>query len=59
MSYLQNNDIIKDGYMIKRSQNKKPYTRVNYKNRLFVLTDQYLIYYDVIGNVSVYYLCLL
>lgn len=40
--------------MIKRSQNKKPYTRVNYKDRLFVLTDQYLIYYEVITtNVSV------
>lgn len=54
MSNLQNNGNIKEGYMIKRSQNKKPYTRVNYKNRLFVLTDQFLIYYDVIGtNVSI------
>lgn len=40
--------------MIKRSQNKRLYTRVNYKNRLFVLSGQYLIYYDVIGsNVSI------
>lgn len=55
MSQLQINRSVKEGYMIKRSQNKKPYTRVNYKNRLFVLTDQFLIYYDVIGNnVSIY-----
>lgn len=58
MSHLQNNEVIKEGCMIKRSQNKKPYTRVNYKNRLFVLTDQFLIYYDVIGNVSIYLIIL-
>lgn len=46
MSQLQNSGILKEGYMIKRSQNKKPYTRVNYKKRLFVLTEQLLIYYD-------------
>lgn len=48
MSNVQVNQIIKEGLMIKRSQNKKAYTRVNYKKRFFVLTKQYLIYYDVI-----------
>ncbi|XP_045478600.1 tyrosine-protein kinase Btk29A isoform X2 [Harmonia axyridis] len=38
--------IIKEGYMIKRSQNKNFYTLVNYKKRWFVLTKTYLIYYD-------------
>lgn len=32
--------------MKKRSQNKKAYTRVNYKKRWFVLTKKFLIYYD-------------
>lgn len=48
MSNVQINTIIKEGHMVKRSQNKKAYTRVNYKKRFFVLTKQYLIYYDVI-----------
>lgn len=32
--------------MVKRSQNKKLYTLVNYKKRWFVLTRKYLIYYE-------------
>ncbi|XP_063227607.1 tyrosine-protein kinase Btk [Bacillus rossius redtenbacheri] len=38
--------VIKEGYMVKRSQNKKRFTPVNYKQRWFVLTRQFLIYYD-------------
>lgn len=41
------NEILKEGYMIKRSQNKKVYTLVNYKKRWFVLTKRELIYYDI------------
>ncbi|KAJ3630866.1 hypothetical protein MTP99_012035 [Tenebrio molitor] len=37
---------LKEGYMVKRSQNKKVYTMVNYKRRWFVLTRRFLIYYD-------------
>ena len=37
---------VKEGYMVKRSQNKKVYTLVNYKRRWFVLTKRFLIYYD-------------
>lgn len=40
-------EVIKEGFMIKRSQNKKVYTLVNYKRRWFVLTRRQLIYYDV------------
>lgn len=38
--------IIKQGLMKKRSQNKKIYTPVNYKVRWFILTKHYFIYYD-------------
>ncbi|KAF2880984.1 hypothetical protein ILUMI_25200 [Ignelater luminosus] len=39
-------EVIKQGYMVKRSQNKKIYTPVNYKQRWFVLNRKFLIYYD-------------
>lgn len=39
-------DVIKQGFMTKRSQNKKIYTPVNYKQRWFVLNRKFLIYYD-------------
>lgn len=39
--------VIKEGPMVKRSQNKKIYTLVNnYKERWFVLNREFLIYYD-------------
>ncbi|KAK0183094.1 hypothetical protein PV327_001166 [Microctonus hyperodae] len=39
-------DIVRQGFMIKRSQNKKRFTPINYKQRWFVLTRNYLVYYD-------------
>lgn len=41
------NDIIKCGFMIKRSQNKKRFTSVNYKRRWFELNLVYLHYFDI------------
>ncbi|XP_033218372.1 ras GTPase-activating protein 3-like [Belonocnema kinseyi] len=43
---------IKQGFMVKRSQNKKRFTPVNYKQRWFVLTRRHLIYYDGDGEGS-------
>lgn len=43
-------EIVKQGLMIKRSQNKKRFTPVNYKQRWFVLTKQFLLYYDSDGE---------
>ncbi|KAG5332208.1 BTKL kinase, partial [Acromyrmex heyeri] len=43
-------DVIRQGFMIKRSQNKKRFTPVNYKQRWFILTKHYLIYYDGDGE---------
>nr|XP_018917341.1 PREDICTED: tyrosine-protein kinase Btk29A isoform X3 [Bemisia tabaci] len=43
-------EIIKQGLMIKRSQNKKRFTPINYKQRWFVLTRKHLIYYDTEGE---------
>jgi hypothetical protein len=37
---------IKCGPMIKRSQNKKKWSMVNYKHRWFELIPPFLIYYD-------------
>ncbi|XP_048511813.1 tyrosine-protein kinase Btk29A isoform X3 [Athalia rosae] len=42
--------IIKKGFMTKRSQNKKRFTPINYKQRWFVLTRHHLIYYDSDGE---------
>lgn len=47
-----NEEVLKQGLMIKRSQNKKRFTTVNYKQRWFVLTRQFLIYYDTENDVS-------
>lgn len=46
MSIFNSSSVIKQGFMVKRSQNKKLYTLVNYKKRWFVLTRKYLIYYE-------------
>lgn len=46
MSMIESRLIIKQGYMVKRSQNKRVYTLVNFKRRWFVLTKTHLIYYD-------------
>ncbi|XP_066999606.1 tyrosine-protein kinase Btk isoform X2 [Anabrus simplex] len=43
-------EVVKQGLMVKRSQNKKRFTPVNYKNRWFVLTRHFLIYYDSEGE---------
>lgn len=45
-------EVVKDGFMVKRSQNKKRFTPINYKQRWFVLTRQHLTYYDSDGEVS-------
>ncbi|KAK4886423.1 hypothetical protein RN001_002694 [Aquatica leii] len=42
----KDDEVIKEGFMIKRSQNKKIYTPINYKQRWFVLNPKFLIYYD-------------
>ncbi|KAG8230756.1 hypothetical protein J437_LFUL009816 [Ladona fulva] len=47
-----NEEVLKQGLMIKRSQNKKRFTPINYKQRWFVLTKYFLIYYDGEGEVS-------
>uniref|UniRef100_A0A8D8M879 PH domain-containing protein n=1 Tax=Cacopsylla melanoneura TaxID=428564 RepID=A0A8D8M879_9HEMI len=41
-------DILRQGFLIKRSQNKKRFSSSNntYKQRYFVLTTRHLIYYD-------------
>lgn len=38
--------VIKCGPMIKRSQNKKKWSIVNYKNRWFELSRSFLVYFD-------------
>ncbi|KAF3429971.1 hypothetical protein E2986_13821 [Frieseomelitta varia] len=43
-------DVVRQGFMVKRSQNKKRFTPVNYKQRWFVLTRRYLVYYDGDGE---------
>lgn len=45
-------DLIMSGSMVKRAQNKKRFTPVNYKHRWFELTKRTLCYYDV-ENVEV------
>ncbi|XP_047522572.1 tyrosine-protein kinase Btk29A isoform X1 [Pieris napi] len=42
-------EVLREAFMVKRSQNKKIFTPVNYKERWFVLTRQVLIYYDSDG----------
>lgn len=48
-------DVVRQGFMIKRSQNKKRFTPVNYKQRWFVLTRRLLVYYDSDSEVSTKY----
>ncbi|XP_053994757.1 tyrosine-protein kinase Btk29A isoform X4 [Hylaeus volcanicus] len=43
-------DVVRQGFMVKRSQNKKRFTPVNYKQRWFVLTRRFLVYYDGDGE---------
>ncbi|KAF7987295.1 hypothetical protein HCN44_003057 [Aphidius gifuensis] len=45
-----NDEIVKEGFMIKRSQNKKRFTPINYKQRWFIISRRYLIYYDTDGE---------
>lgn len=52
MNERRSDFVIKAGYMVKRSQNKKRFTPVNYKTRWFELTRFYLSYYDI-GNLEV------
>lgn len=49
---LDDCDIIKQGLMVKRSQNKKRFMPINYKQRWFVLTTKNLIYYESESEVS-------
>ena len=44
-------EFIKSSFMLKRSQNKKWYTKENYKNRWFLLYPSVLTYHD--GNSEV------
>ncbi|CAG9091318.1 unnamed protein product [Plutella xylostella] len=45
-------EVICQAFMVKRSQNKKRFTPVNYKERWFILTKKFLIYYDTDGESS-------
>lgn len=49
---LDDCDIIKQGLMVKRSQNKKRFIPINYKQRWFVLTTKNFIYYESESEVS-------
>ncbi|EAT45654.1 AAEL003080-PA [Aedes aegypti] len=51
MNERRSDSVLKAGYMVKRSQNKKRFTPVNYKTRWFELTRLYLSYYDI-GNLE-------
>ncbi|XP_034825105.1 tyrosine-protein kinase Btk isoform X1 [Maniola hyperantus] len=50
MACTDEDEVIREGFMIKRSQNKKIFTPVNYKGRWFVLTRRALTYYDTEGQ---------
>lgn len=50
-------DVVKQGFMVKRSQNKKRFTPINYKQRWFVLTRRHLVYYDTDSEVSMVINC--
>lgn len=49
---LDDCDIIKQGLMVKRSQNKKRFMPINYKQRWFVLSTKNFIYYESESEVS-------
>ncbi|XP_076029722.1 tyrosine-protein kinase Btk29A isoform X10 [Oratosquilla oratoria] len=42
----RNEEVLREAFMTKRSQNKSPFTPTNWKDRWFVLTPHNLIYYD-------------
>lgn len=46
----QSEEVICQTYMVKRSQNKKRFTPINYKERWFILTKSALVYYDTEGE---------
>ncbi|XP_050342212.1 tyrosine-protein kinase Btk29A isoform X1 [Nymphalis io] len=50
MACNEDDEVIRQAFMVKRSQNKKIFTPVNYKERCFVLTRKALIYYDSDGQ---------
>lgn len=52
-------EVIRQGMMTKRSQNKKRFTPVNYKQRWFILTRKGLTYYDVEGEVFIFHYIIL
>ncbi|CAH0669120.1 unnamed protein product [Spodoptera exigua] len=50
MAGKDDDEVILQAFMVKRSQNKKLFTPVNYKERWLVLTRRALIYYDTDGE---------
>nr|XP_053629687.1 tyrosine-protein kinase Btk29A-like [Cherax quadricarinatus] len=42
----KNEEVLKEAFMTKRSQNKRSFTPTNWKDRWFVLSPENLIYYD-------------
>lgn len=52
MAGKDDDEVILKTFMVKRSQNKKLFTPVNYKERWLVLTRRALIYYDTDGEVN-------
>ncbi|XP_063379679.1 tyrosine-protein kinase Btk [Cydia fagiglandana] len=46
MEKIDEDEVICETYMVKRSQNKKYFTPINYKERWLVLTRRALVYYD-------------
>ncbi|CAK1551865.1 unnamed protein product [Leptosia nina] len=50
MAGTAEDEVLRETFMVKRSQNKKIFTPVNYKERWFVLTRKALIYYDSDGQ---------
>lgn len=53
MAGKDDDEIILETFMIKRSQNKKLFSPVNFKERWLVLTRRALIYYDTNGEVRI------
>lgn len=48
----KNEEVLKEAFMTKRSQNKRSFTPTNWKERWFVLSPENLIYYDGDRQVS-------
>ena len=59
MAGKDDDEVILQTFMVKRSQNKKRFTPVNYKERWLVLTRRALIYYDTDGEVNLIHMLLL